>query len=423
FRDAYLLTRPSIGVEEVARPHNVLLEWVATLGLGGLAWCGVGLGLVLRAGRQELGEEAPTNEREDVLLVALLAGGVTVAGALIEQAMATPQGALARVLGLGLWVGVAWGVMRTAAGAGAWTRGALAGVGGVVAAHSMIEVTPVWLNSAALLGATLGLCAGGTGASRTRGWIGGVSVGVTLLGSVLLLAGLGPLSRWEDALTRAHQRVGPVTAIRDRIARLDRETGPEGDSLESILQDLAVMVGEPVAGDPATVDSQLRRAAARGGREAFALLEKAVAARPDHPPTTEALVRLAMGLADLPGEEAGDAWRARGVEASRALAERLPSSPGVWAQLGLAHWGVWRATGERAELVASREAWARAFALDPLSLSIAVRLVDLSEALDDREGSRAWAREALRLDGLKRLDPIKQLDDRSRARMRRLSEE
>jgi hypothetical protein len=105
------------------------------------------------------------------------------------------------------------------------------------------------------------------------------------------------------------------------------------------------------------------------------------------------------------------------------LAERRPSSPGVWAGLGLARWGAWQGTGDRAELEASREAWARAFVLDPLSLSIAVRMVDLCEALGDEEGRRVWAREALRLDELKRLDPIKRLSDRERARMRRLADE
>ena len=39
FKDAYMIAKPATSPEDVSSPHSILLDWVATLGLGGLAWC------------------------------------------------------------------------------------------------------------------------------------------------------------------------------------------------------------------------------------------------------------------------------------------------------------------------------------------------------------------------------------------------
>ncbi len=39
FKTAYLLFKPPISPEEVSTPHNIILTWLATLGMMGFAWC------------------------------------------------------------------------------------------------------------------------------------------------------------------------------------------------------------------------------------------------------------------------------------------------------------------------------------------------------------------------------------------------
>ncbi len=428
FKDAYLLTRPPLGVEEVTSPHNALLDWTSTLGLFGLAWAGLGLLLVTRSGRGPLVEAAPApvgEARENLMIVALCAAGVTGASAMLESSMATPESAAARLVGLLGWVAVAWAALRALrSGTGSWTRGALGGGAAVIAAHAMIEVTPVWHNSAALLGATLGLLAGGDDRERTvRSRVGvPMGVGVALLGAMLLSSGLARVSGWERSLGRAAAAVRPAAEIRDRLWRLNAGGGLVGDSADAIARDLAGLLGEPAATTPGRFEAQMRTLARGGGERAYAILEEALDQRPRHFPTRRALGRLALTLSDLDADgPPARAWRERAIALAQGGVERQPSSAAAWAWLGSTRFALWTQGRDPEDLELARRAWSRGVELDPLGLTLVVRLMDASEQLGDHGAAARWGGEALRLDELKRLDPLKRMSERERSRARRLS--
>ncbi len=432
FKEAYLLTRPALGVEEVTSPHSVVLDWVSTLGVFGLAWCGLGLALVVGTGDGALSDpehdEAPSG-REDLMILTLLGAGVTGMSATLESAMGTPESAMMRLLGLAGWVVVAWGVLRVVRGErGRWVLGAMGGGAAVIAAHSMIEVTPVWANSAALLAAMLGLLCGREreNAGRRPGLGVAIGLGASVLMALVLARGLVSVGRWERSLELAAERVQPAAQIRDRLMRLGAQGGVWEDNADSIRWDLGEALGEDAATSGDSLDSQLRRLTQRGGEEAYEILERALEQRPDHLATRQALGRLALTLTELSevGGQDEDAalWRGRAIEAARIGTQRRPSNAAAWSWLGSTHWALWSRGQNPENLRQARRAWARAHELDPLGLTLVVRLMDTSDQLGEREEAARWAGEALRLDGLKRLDPLKQLSGRERARAGRLSE-
>ena len=51
FQEAYLLAKPVLSPEAVASPHNILWDWLSTLGLFGVAWCVLLVTLAMRVGK------------------------------------------------------------------------------------------------------------------------------------------------------------------------------------------------------------------------------------------------------------------------------------------------------------------------------------------------------------------------------------
>lgn len=427
FKEAYLLTRPPLGVEEVTSPHSVLLDWVSTLGVFGIAWGGLGLLLVMGSVKDTASKsdepEAGTS-REDAMLIALGCAGITGLSAITESAMATPEGAMFRVLGLVGWVAVAAAIARVLRDReeSPWIRAAVAGGVGAIAAHSMIEVTPVWANSAALLGAVLGLSCGepdGTEHRPLRATF-AVGVGLPLLGALGLGLALPALYRWERSLDAASAEVRSAAQLRDRLGRIGAGVGLVGDTLDQVRADIAAALGEPAAPSQGVLIDQLRRLSAREGEMAFEALGPAIEARPMHVPTARAAARLSLGIAEFVDPEQAPSWREQAVQTAQGVSDRRPGSSTAWASLGSISHGAWSRSQDTDDLRRARDAWARAFELDPLSLSLSVRLMDVSDQLGEPDEAARWAGIALELDGLKRLDPLKQLSDRDRARGQRL---
>ena len=435
FKEAYLLARPALGVEEVTSPHNALLDWTSTLGLFGLAWAALGLMLVLACGRGSQRDDDPQIEpgagsmtaRQNLMIVALIGAAVTGLSALIESSMATPEGAVSRAIGLGLWVVASWGVMRALArGERRGVSAALAGAGAALGAHTMIEVTPVWSNSAPLLGAVLALLGSGEGVgiqrrAAPRALIG---AGVALaLGSVLASA-LATVGSWERALERGAAQTRPASEIRERLGRLD--VLDPSDSFHAIRRDLAALLGESEARSEAQFGAQINLLTLRGAEAAFAELSVAVEQRPSHRSTRRALGRLALSLGDMHGALGQADQQESWLRAAREIGEEgcslRSSSAGAWSWLGTTRTAIWTASGERTDLLGAKDAWLRAHELDPLGLALVLRLMETSRDLGETVEAARWAREALRLDELKRLDPLRRLTDRQRTRCERLVE-
>ncbi len=434
FRDAYLRHRPELSVEEVVSPHSVVFEWITTLGVFGMVWVGLlawaafGLGCPRAKGIEPVAtrEDEP---RRDLGVMVLFALAATAASAWVEREMATGEGGLMRVAGLAAWVVIASAV-AAAYRAGPARLGELGvrAAGLVLVVHAMIEVTPGWESAAPVFGALLGAASARRAECAAPERRGGRAIGVLALAPIALLAlaGVWRAGVWEGRLERAADAVRPAAEIRERFGQVTRGTPLPGDSINRVIADAADLLGEPIGGDTGNFNIQFYRLTARSGEAALAPLERGLRERPDHAGTRRALGRLHLALSSLSESMGNEVASRRHAERAARIADEgvalRPGSAAAWSWRGLTYGSSgWRAgpdAGDRA-----RESWERVHGLDPLGLDAPTRLMALAVEAGDARAAARWALESLRLDGLKRLDPLKRLSDAERAEAQRIAGE
>jgi hypothetical protein len=439
FQDAYSAAKLPIATETVQSPHSVLFDWTATLGVFGLAW---GVWFIWRAGglfagvlrtQPEAAGDTDRPSREMVRFVALVVAIAGLATTGIERQLATPEFAAARVLGLAGWLALAIGLlgaMRTRAGG--WMA---AGAGLALVAHAQIEVTPVWVNGAALFGAWFGATTAGANPEMTdpaqkpapsgRGRAAAFA-GIPAVLAILLVLGPGSaVRRWEGGLRRGAERMRPIAEVSASFERALAER--DRDAMQRIAHELSGASGERVPARPEAIGPTIERIRLVLLEGAVNDLDGALGSRPGHVGTRIERDRLLLELAastpdagrvadrldrltedSSPGGPLGSArprsvslWDWEGVRSEQAAA--------IAAGAGLEQ----RAAGFRASAVA---AWERVDALSPYAVRPAVRLMDLALAAGEIAAARRWAEEALRRDALTELDPIAGLTAAERTR-------
>lgn len=448
FKDAYLLAKPALSPEEVSSPHSVLLDWWATLGVMGLAWGALLLGLAWGAGRRAAElvtpsdpDEAPTRAassladaraRMEARTVALLAAAVVVGGAAIEREALPPESALIRGIGLLAWIGAGLSILavwRTRVGAGA-CAGALGAGAIALLAHSQIELTAVWPASAALAMVVIGSAASGKVASvRDGAWSVGRTMGlagsaaVVGLGAMVLAGPWRAASRWEANLSAAAEAVRPMAEVNERLSAIVAAGGQTrgGDSMSKLATDLGGLIGEFPPQNPRDFDRAMAMLLVRTGEPAAKGLSVALEAAPSHLGTREALVRTLLGTAAA-RQAIGDRTGAlAAADRAVALADGGPESAGGLSLRAAAR--VSRAElGDAERLLGEAYTLAvRAAELDPHGPSGAWRAMELALRLGRSDEARSWARRVLEVDGLQRLDPLRRLSDDRRELAERLA--
>lgn len=461
FQDAYAAAKLPIATETVQSPHSVLLDWTATLGVFGLAWAtlliwrSAGLFGFVRAGASG-GDTAaepagaagvlPRSAIQQVVLVVALVG---LGGTAIEQGLATPSFALARVLGIVGWLVASIGLLRwmnasrSGAPDAARTTGWLA-AGSAVAliAHMQIEVTPVWVNAAPLLGVWLGAAmpgpkhrsseagdAVGNAHAGVRGLAGWIVGGLCALSSwIIAVMAVGiaipGVWQWQAALAEAAvilQPAAELQAERDRVFA-------EGDraGLERLAGQVSVYTGASVPARPEAVGDAVHRIRLFAMQAAMEPLARAQEARPGHSGTRITLGRVALELAANTPADDLDQLRLllEPIVAGQQPDTLRPRSIGMWDWSGIA---AERAAtlalpldgGEVTRMLidAATLYWLEVDARSPYSARAAIHLMDLHRGLGDIEFAQTWAAEALDRDDLSGLDPISGLSavDRDRA--------
>jgi hypothetical protein len=439
FKDAYVVYKDPRQPEDVASPHSVLFDWAACLGPLGLAWGGLGLWWLVRAGRAASDEvlAADAGRHDDAAAGAvprdapddhdahsaarascLVAAIATIAAIPHVSIALTPDELLVRVGGLALWCVVSFLV----AGASTGQRAALLVGAAVLAAHAQIEQSAHWPASAPLLGVALGLAAGRPASPIATGLPAHARrVGVGLA----LLAGLVPLGvavvlgwhafraeRWESHLRAGVVALGADAPLKDRKAQAWRPTVP---TLQAASDEL-------LAANHAASSFSTRREASR-------------------------LLALASQLSTSPEEQTSLLYRAawaivpaRGPGAPRRASVRLieqaagPADPRAWpaapspsaltlgenAHLALVLSTATRWLNDPAILrlaIAHQEVVARQ---DPSAPLHAIRLMELHLQAGQPALAAQAAREALARDALQDYDRRSRgLTDRQRAIVQR----
>jgi hypothetical protein len=443
FKDAYARLKLPIAPEDVASPHALLFDWPAMLGLGGVALALLVLVWAVRAGRT-LAEPLPhgaspeaTAEpvRTDVLaLTACLAVGV-VGGARLEAAITTPENALTRILGLvgaGL---VAAGVLYILRRPGAGARSAVAPAAAAalclvgVAQFDVVVSTP---GAILLLCLLLGLGAGNLApvpdTRRARPGAVAASMLIVVVALAVTILPLRAMWRWESTLREAYAIAEPVAMLDQRLRTL-AAPGANPADVRAWLEDLAaacVAEGLPHPGhtgeNPGEALGKLRLA--RGSR-ALSVLDRARDLQPDHPPTAQAVDRLR--IAQAAALKATGSPREAGTLAAMAADDALrfartwPTSS-AWGHAGSVCRAAAELTGRPDLAIEGLRAWEEASVRAPYASVYPVLLADAAAELGDRAAAGVWARRALDIDALMRLDPSQGLSDRVRARMRTLAQ-
>lgn len=441
FQQAYLLAKPPISPEEVTSPHNILLDWSATLGVAGLAWCvllvlaagAAGRALFVHAQRTDPAEPRAATERNSLRLVLIVPGVAVLGAAWIERGAITPETAILRVVGLGLWCAAAVGVYHTLACAR--TAGlALGACALAVIAHAQIDVAASWTQSAgpvavlvALAATSLGVAAPFQGAaSRPAG-----AIGLVVL-AVIAAAILNPVRamRWQTHLLAARIEVADIAAVHERLNDL-AEGRSQGDSPAAVFAWVNSAITRRSAQPPPAVEftpGALRERIARLEsialpRAAAHLLLAAQVCPEDWRPRREASrlhLRAAMACAEGLGDRPGALSNFDQAIAAMGLPDpRLPAtaphaaSASEWRWLAIVYLersSFAAASGESTramqDAAAALSAYGNAAALDPWNLELAVRAMRAARHAQDPAAARLWAEKVLELAPLMRLDPL-----------------
>lgn len=434
FKDAYMLHKPPLSPEEVTSPHSVLLDYLATLGLAGIAWISLVFWMLARAGRSLLSSEGDAESwnhsaREVARFVGLTSAIAMLAAVYVERPVITPETMGLRVAGVVLatllavaMASVPRRAMRIVAAAGALA----------MVTHGQIEVTPVWIGSAGVVLVFLGIAGGGAPVipgrfPRVRR-IGSVVALAVPCAAVLWLA--APVWRWQRELGHAAAHVGVVTDLKQRLdAVAGRKPLFAGDTTELIASDASALSGGPapaslqalrttiaglVAGHAIDCDQRFARALAH--------LRRAGLDSPDTARTRDRLwILIASIQKDMPeirGPTDPDAMgRVRQIAADAAA----PGQPDrgvsrLSAQASFAR-AAWALTGDRSLLKVSLDLFAEAAALDPYGLTYPLEAYHIARELGDGVQASYWARRCLELDTLTRLDPLRGLTEAQRREM------
>ncbi|MFN7317119.1 MAG: O-antigen ligase family protein [Phycisphaerae bacterium] len=446
FKDAYLLAKNPLSPEEVALPHSVLADLIATLGVGGLALAGLWVFLAWRAGaalavREE--NASTLTVREIARPVFVVLAFAAIAAGYLERAapLIDMVGLRIAVIAIGGVVGVAAAMLAARSarvGAVALGAAALAFI-----AQSQIELSGTQ-PGAMMWGLALLLAAGSMG-PRVREMTAPplpskvtalVLSGKHITALLVLLCGVYVLGcgfwwmktrGWEGSLRRAADEAGEVRELVMR--RNDLATGTATpEAVESLRSDLAKFIGRAVPANPAGIDRALEAAKAKALPGVVSAMDRAARSNGSHLGTVRALTTVQMQHL-VTKMEAGEVAREEmdvPILTMRQFGEPLARKTTYWSWLGTLYAErAARITNDeelrRSDWLAAIDNWTRAHELAPFNTLHAVKIADAAAQLGDNAAASQWAKIALSVSEQMRLDPLVQLSESEQRRMRGLA--
>lgn len=224
-------------------------------------------------------------------------------------------------------------------------------------------------------------------------------------------------------------RVLAVTRLRDAISRAAAQATDEREQRELIREAIdASGVDIPRDADGPAIESAIERASRQSWGEALAELREAAATLPSHAATLRTVSQLALRCVDPKAGDRSAEFVACALKesAQAALLERQQASSLAWSatvRLGIIAQGVPLPNGVTAGalLEEARRALVSAAQQDPYNALHPTQLARLEAGAGNAGAAASWAAKALELDRLGRLDPLKMMDDRTRAELERLA--
>lgn len=467
FQAAYALAKNPLSPEDVTSPHCLPWDWMACLGLGGVAWVvwlvcmSAKAGPAAMSGAGSAGEApappSPDPEADEtrvlMRVVCVVAALSAMAAIPMQYAALLPEEALGvRIGGLVVWCVLSCGVLAASRrwSGGEWPVALTAGAVTVLA-HTQIEITGALPQSCGAVLAVVVLAASGSGDGRRTeassgpqartgaAWAARMLGLIGCVGAAFML--LGPAHALWQGETRLAFAYRQLDKVRERRAALEaalRDHTPDAESIARRLGEIeptliaraAAMLPKewPLARSASQLAMQLAQTVGRG------------AASPDARARSNAWAVRAVEYvtthedADLDGvlaapivsqEAAGAAFERLWVAAKAVEASDLDSLRSGWAAT------VCMAAADLDQPPSPmRDRWLdlavhylrRARRCDPYNPFHAQRLMDVLDTMGRSDEARVAARELLGVDALQRLDrTVRGLSERDRARAERIA--
>ncbi|MDX9910948.1 MAG: O-antigen ligase family protein [Phycisphaerales bacterium] len=473
YKDAYLLNKVFRSPEEVTSPHSVMFDWLATLGLPALAWIvlltlaalAIGRTLAIRArpGEPATLESDPLPAhaarpsagsplRRAAIIMPLV---LTILAAFIERPAMTPDGAIVRLAGLGLWIALALAIERVALARPLAAALALASASVMLLAHAQIELVATLPASCGVFFVLLALAASFAplksapheAPRRVPVSRPAPALFACIPALVLCVASVSYIPRawrWEGSLADAALPFTEIDAARAELELAGWTMSPDQTApapgadplaLTSAAAILSNLTGRPVAASPNETRSALARASAAAIIAAIEPLTHAHTLRASDFPTLRVLVsaQLRVAASARTPADARARFEALGASLEREREDHPSAAVHGLAALAYASRAAFeRAAGDPASALAADlsaiDALRAARRLDPYSLALALRELDTQlrviEADPDhatRAEIAALASDVLRLNDGLYLDPLRQLSGSERARIETLA--
>ncbi len=459
FRPAYELAKNPLSPEEVISPHSLPFDWLATLGIGGIAWLAIvvgwsiwlGISLMPRRATPSQSPAAPDPSEVTrplmhqigwafliITLACVTAFIIELGGYADVLPMGTHLSDMAIVIsqsrfpGLILWF-LATALLLVRPLDGLLLRRTLGCIGLTLLASACIDVAPVWANSAALFFVMLGLACSREIASedlpttreRTTKLVG---AGIVLMTAVPMLWSVPRVMEWERNLVDGGALARELGLLRVRAAAIDAGKPLPGDSIERWNEDLPEMLKVEHQGSLAEqLDWQFI--------ERDWIPERDFDSVPDglsHPETwlaaSEWMIEQAvtrhkyftpsLPKALVPGSPVYDPAAVLSAMSAAEWAGRAtrssPQSSSSYGALARANMILATVRGPTTEpgrnaLAAAIAAFERAASLDPHGITYPLQLFELARQTGDRDLARKWAEELLRRNANMKLDPVRAL--------------
>jgi len=395
FQEHYMVLKPDLSPEDVSSAHSVVFDMLATLGLGGLALIGLFVGLLARI-RPMLAADTDVSkedQRRNFQIIALCIAVASIISIRIGSPAMDVNLLLVQALASLAWGGCAIGLYRLMGRVGA-RRWALFACAAVLSIHAMIELTPTWIVSGLLWALMIGQAATTSGSKpqpRKIERLIPVGLAVTLLIAGSVIGSRVPtLIDWESKLSTATAIAidfQDQRGITDPLAIADLEFDARGMAIEELL----------LAANARPTHTKTWIAATQQMLwQGSALLASGHTAQAEQR-WQNAASAMKVGAETSTGA-GGYQWLGN-IYASRA--QTFPTDPDriIW-------------------LREAQDAWETAFLRSPHDPFRAMKLMKNAIELGDQPAAYHWAQVVIKLNDLRRLDPLSQLGERPIMRAR-----
>lgn len=414
YQQQYALLKPDLSPEDVASAHNFVFDWLAVLGVGGLAllaftWriiCGISM---------DTDHDVSGSDRPALLnwhwKLGLLAIALPLLVSLNMQSPVLNLSAVMPVLiGAGLWGGVVLLLIRQDIPEQCIQIGLIVSAV-VLCVHGMLEVTGSLITSAPLWALMIGTATRQHHETSGRWRVMPVVLLLTI--SVVLSARWNGLNRWERSLHTAAWSAQHIASINTTLNALESSPNPQEELrlAQSLLRDLS---GRPVSASLDSIITELNRAEVEGRQASIDLLARALNARPSHSPTRVALSQQILWIASVAKSGGRDDLAERMWDQATGLFEGVELNAGGHRWAG----SVWSGRASSWPDAPDRHAWLelarlhfeKSLELAPHTPQTAIQLMDNATERDDPVGAQYWAGRAMDLHQQTRLDPLRGLN-------------